>query len=641
MTSPRSVTAAAVLLLAAFAALCAHGLRVDSPTVDEFAHLPAGYWTLETGRFELFPLNPPLIKILSALPLLALDPAIDMASPIQNTGWFPWVFGTGFMEQNRPIYDRIFFLGRLPVVALGILLGLLVFLWARELYGDEAALVALFFLAFCPSLIAHAHLATTDVGFAAFTVLALWTFHRFVKVPTPTRLVICGVALGLAQLSKMSALLLYPLFILLAAVAFARGENRVRRLGSVAAIFLISLLVLDAGYLFQGVGSALGEHRFESKALRGVASALPAGLPVPLPSAYMRGLDALQLINDAGEFPEYLFGRWSREGSSAYYLISLVFKTPLPLLLALLAAPFARRNDQVRPRGEVFLWLPALALLAWFSFFSSVHYGIRYVLPILPLLIIWSARLVPWLKERGRLLRGTGAALLAVYPLSVLLATPDTLSYFNLLAGGRGDAILLDSNLDWGQGLKRVRVYMDQEGIDEIGLAYFGHVDPALYGIRWHFPDPNRPGLVAVSANFLHGYPYATYADGRIVPVPPGAFAWIGRFPRVADLGGGIFVYNVAPATGTSHVGSFHQRTAGLPPAVGMGTRKVRDRASGLPCRFPPPGRGSSRRPCREPSRDRRRDRGGARRSRRRRCGSSPDRPRGRCGSRCAADPPA
>jgi hypothetical protein len=318
-------------------------------------------------------------------------------------------------------------------------------------------------------------------------------------------------------------------------------------LGALAAIFLISLLVLDAGYLFQGVGTPLGEYRFESRALRAAASVLPDGLPVPLPSAYLQGLDALQLINDAGEFPEYLFGRWSREGSPAYYLISLVFKTPLPLLLAFLAAPFARKKDA--PPGEVFLWLPALALLAWFSFFSSVHYGIRYILPVVPLLTIWSARLVPWLKERGRLLRGTGAALLAIYPLSVLLATPDTISYFNLLAGGRGDAILLDSNLDWGQGLKRVRAYMGREGIDEIGLAYFGHVDPALYGIRWQFPDRNRPGLVAVSANFLHGYPYATYAGGRIVPVPPGAFTWIGRFPRVADLGGGIFVYRVEPAT--------------------------------------------------------------------------------------------
>jgi len=548
---PRSVIAAAGLLLVAFGVLCAHGLRWDSPTVDEFAHLPAGYWTLETGRFDLFPLNPPLVKVLSALPLLALDPAIDTTSPVENTGWFPWQFGTGFMERNRPIYDRIFFWGRLPVVALGMLLCLLSFLWARELYGDEAGLVALFFLVFCPPLLAHAHLATTDVGFAAFTVLTLWTFHRFVQRPSPARLAMAGVALGLVQLAKMSALLLYPLFLLLAGIALIRreGDRRITRtIGAVAAIFLISLLVLDAGYLFQEVGGALGSYRFESRALRGAASVLPGGLPVPLPAAYLQGLDALQLINDTGEFPEYLFGRWSRTGSPFYYLISLLFKTPLPLLLAFLAAPFARRKENA-VRGEVFLWLPAVGLFAWFSLFSSVHYGIRYILPVLPLLTIWSARLVPWLRERGRTLRVAGIAVLVTVPLSALLATPDTISSFNLLAAGRGDEILLDSNLDWGQGLKRVRAFMDREGIDEIGLAYFGHVDPALYGIRWHFPDPRRPGLVAVSANFLHGYPYATYAEGRIVPVPPGAFSWIARFPRVADLGGGIFVYNVEPAT--------------------------------------------------------------------------------------------
>ena len=540
--------AAAGLLLAAFVILCLQGLRRDAPTVDEFAHLPAGYWTLKTGRFDLFPLNPPLVKVLTALPLLALDPAIDTTSPVENTGWFPWRFGTDFMERNRPIYDRIFQLGRLPVVALGMLLCLLCFLWARALYGDEAGLAALFVLAFCPPLLAHAHLATTDVGFAAFTVLALWTFQRYLATPSPARLAVAGAALGLAQLSKMSALLLYPLFVVLAVIVLVRreGDRRsARTLGAVAAIFLLSLLVLDAGYLFQGVGGALGAYRFESRALRAVAAALPGALPVPFPAPYLQGLDALQLINDGGEFPEYLFGRWSRDGSPFYYLVSLLFKTPLPLLLAFVAAPFVRGRERVQ--GEVFLWLPALALLSWFSLFSSVHYGIRYILPVLPLLTIWSARLVPWLLSRGRALRAAGGALLLSSLGSGLLAAPDSIASFNLLAAGRGDEILLDSNLDWGQGLKRVRAYMDREGIDEIGLAYFGHVDPALYGIRWHVPDPRRPGLVAVSANFLHGYPYATYAEGRIVPVPPGAFTWLGRFPRVAELGGGMFVYEVEP----------------------------------------------------------------------------------------------
>jgi hypothetical protein len=532
---PPRTRLAAVLLLVLFAVLCVHGLRWDTPTVDEFAHLPSGYYTLTTGRFDLFPLNPPLVKVLSALPLLALHPSLDPGAKIENTGWYPWVYGTGFMERNRPIYDQIFLLGRLPVVALGLLLGWLVFRWSRELYGEEAGLVSLFLTVFFPSLIAHAHLATVDVGLAFFLVLALYFFHRFVRNPTRLGLLLCGLALGLAQLSKFTALLLYPVFILLALILF-RG----RRLGSVLLMFLISLFAIDAGYLFQDVGRPLGSFRFESHLLKS-AAVLPSGIPMPLPASYLEGLDALQLINDVGEYPEYLMGRWSREGSPFYYLIVILFKTPLPLLTGLLLAPFARGGKH---REETFLYLPVLFLLAFFSI-SKVHYGIRYILPIFPLLFIYAGRLVPWVKTRGRALRTAAVALLLIYPLSALLSTPDTISYFNVLAGGHGDRILLDSNIDWGQGLKRVRAFMDREQIDRIGLAYFGHVDPALYGIAWDFPRPDRPGLVAVSANFLHGYPYATYANGRIVPIPPGAFTWIDRQSRVADLGGGIFVYRI------------------------------------------------------------------------------------------------
>src|ERR1051326_5970982 len=102
------------LLLAAFVLLCAHGLLWDTPTVDEFAHLPAGWCYWQTGSFALFPQNPPLVKLLSALPLFALHPALDPAARIENTGWYPWVYGTDFMERNRAIYDRVFLLGRLP-----------------------------------------------------------------------------------------------------------------------------------------------------------------------------------------------------------------------------------------------------------------------------------------------------------------------------------------------------------------------------------------------------------------------------------------------------------------------------------------------------------------------------------------------
>jgi len=558
---------AVLLLLTAFALLCFHGLLWDTPTVDEFAHLPAGWFYLQTGSFALFPQNPPLVKVLSALPLFLVHPALDPAARVQNTGWYPWVYGTGFMERNRAIYERVFFLGRLPIVLLGLLTGLLVYRWARELYGEGAGLAALTLYVFCPSIVAHAHLATVDLGAACFTLLALYRLDRYLRKPTGRRLLLCGLALGAAELAKLTGLLLYPVFVVLVGVAVGlaphppgpplpsappgpreRGETGARSqswrigwgLASLTGIFFLSFLVIDLGYLFSGVGRPLRELRFESRSLSRLAGALPGGLPVPLPTAYLQGVDDLQLINEGGEYPNYLFGRWSRQGFKAYYLITVLYKSPLLLLAAFLLAPFARAREV---RGEWVLWLPALALFLAFSLLSRVDYGIRYVLPVLPLLCIYAGRLAPWLAARGPAFRAVGLACLVAYPGAILLATPDTIDYFNVLAGGQGDRILLDSNLDWGQGLKRLKRYMDRQGIEKIGLAYFGHVDPALYGIRWEFPDPRKPGPIAVSANFLHGYPYATYANGRILPIPPGAFTWIGRYPREAELGGGIFVY--------------------------------------------------------------------------------------------------
>lgn len=557
--SPRALK---LLLFGAFAVLCFHGLVWDTPTVDEFAHLPAGYYYLKTGDFSVYPHNPPLVKVLAALPLLAARPEVGPPPRHGSPAWQPWIFATDFMQRNRAIYDRLFLLGRMPIVALGLFLGWIVYRWSRDLYGPRAGLVSLAGFAFCPTLIAHAHLATIDLGAAAFMLLALWAFQRFVEGPTPRRLLLCGLALGLAELAKLSSLLLYPIFGLLALLALTRGDRfplwpgepggRRPLLGSLAAlvvIFALSVAVLDLGYLFQGVGRPLASYTFHSHLLTRVAGLLPGALPVPLPAPFLDGFDMVQLDSELGEFPAYFFGRWSREGSVLYYPATLLFKTPLLLLLAWLAAPFARPRSSPRgPRGELFVAVPLLLLLAASSLlFHRIAYGIRYILPVLPLALIYMGRLVPVLETRPRPVRLAALALLALYPLSALLATPNTIDYFNVLARGRGDEILLDSNIDWGQGLKRVRRYMDRQGIDHIGLAYFGHVDPALYGIDFHIPRPDEPGLVAVSANFLHGYGYATFAFGRMVPVPAGAFTWIARYPRVADLGGGMFVYKIGP----------------------------------------------------------------------------------------------
>lgn len=547
-----------LLLLGAFAILCMHGLVWDSPTVDEFAHLPVGYFYLKTGDFDLAARNAPLVKVLAALPLLALQPEIDTVKPAHESAWYPWVLGTDFMERNRPVYTRLFLLGRLPIVLLGLLMGVIVHRWARELYGDKGGLLALGFFAFCPTLIGHAHLVTTDVGAATFVLLAAYLFQRWALDPTPARLLASGLGLGLAELAKPTAVLLYPIFgalllwVLLRRPAegtpdAGRRGRVLASLASLAAIFALSIVVLNAGYLFQGTGRAVGAFDFHSNFMQRIAGILPSRFPMPLPAPYLEGFDGVRLDAEHGEFPNYLFGHWSREGTPGYFLIALFFKTPLPFLAACLIAPFVRLREN-KPRGEIFVILPLVVLLLSYSVLADrVNYGIRHILPVFPFLFLFAGRLGPYFAARSRPIRIAALAGLGLYPISALMATPNTVDYFNLLARGRGDRILLDSNIDWGQGLKRVKSYMDREGLDHIDLAYFGHVDPALYGIRWDFPSPGRPGPVAVSANFLHGYAYLTYANSRMMPVRPDAFRWLEKYPQIESLGGGIFIVRGAP----------------------------------------------------------------------------------------------
>src|SRR5262249_48515369 len=63
----------AALLVVHSALLAWEGWRA-SPTVDEVGHLPAGLSHWKFSRFDLYRVNPPLVRMLAASPLLFLDP---------------------------------------------------------------------------------------------------------------------------------------------------------------------------------------------------------------------------------------------------------------------------------------------------------------------------------------------------------------------------------------------------------------------------------------------------------------------------------------------------------------------------------------------------------------------------------------
>lgn len=545
---------AAWLLLGIFALLCFASQRHKSVTVDEFSHFPSGIYNLVTGDWRMDRESPPLVKCLPGLTALAapLDLDLELFRDDPNT----WGFGYSFMFQNQEAYRDVFRNGRCVVILLAALGGWILFRFARALYGPRAALFVLFLYVFNPNVIAHSRLTTIDMGATAAMLGSVFGFWFFLQRRDGGTALLAGALLGLAQLSKFTALLLYPLFALLFAASLVRRKptSLPMSLAWFAALVLTSLLVTNAGYLFAGSLTPLGEFAFESDLLQGIASVLPAGLPVPLPYEYLAGFDAQLAISAGGNpfYAGYLLGERSVSGWWYYYLVAFAVKNPEALLVLLAATAFAWiRWPRERPGFDAGLciWGVALAFVAYFSFFTSIPIGVRYLLPVFPLLFLATGHLARSLMERGAVARTVLGVLAAAYLVPTLLAFPDYLSYFNRASGGsaNGQRWLIMSNLDWGQDLPRLKRTLDARGLETVHLGYFGRVDPRLYGIDFTLSRRvPQSGLHAISVNYLVGRPYyALRPDRSVKEIDLDTFAAYRKLTPAGRVGDTFFLFEV------------------------------------------------------------------------------------------------
>jgi hypothetical protein len=548
-------------------------------THDEYWHLPVGLLNLKTGRFDFDNLNPPLCRMTAALPLLLTSAQTGPVNVQHDAmGW-----GDVFIAANGQHYGTWFLLGRTMIVLISALGGLVTALWARDLSGDAAGCLAALLWAFEPNLIAHGSLVTTDMGAAAFFVFTLFAMWKFAGRPDWKRALIFGGVLGLAQLAKFTSLLLYPitiaLFILLiyADRAGRRSElssqqsskdkkskpapdarpqtpRSIRRMCGlwILALF-VSLLVLNAGYVFRGSFSPLRTYDLQSTAMRGTVHQLAwlGWLPIPLPRDYVEGIDHQRYMMEQ-KHPVFLDGQWSDDGIPHYYLWGLLYKLPHPLQLLALATllwlVLARRSDGLL-LVQIVILLPAVAMIA-LAESSPMQLGIRYALPAIPFFILFASQSVRWLDYRTFPFRTLTIVVLVGWMLFSVRYHPYDLAYFNELAGGPvgGREHLLDSNLDWGQDLGGLKEYLDKQGIGEIGLAYFGTVPPKALGISYHIPPAPipRPGRYAVSVNFEQGRPHwVRTPQNEIRPVNIGQFAYFRFFEPVARIGYSIDVFEL------------------------------------------------------------------------------------------------
>jgi len=440
------------------------------------------------------------------------------------------------MRVNAARYARVFFAARCVVALLSVGLGLLVWAFARQLYGARGALLALSFYAFAPEAIAHAGVATMDLATGLAFLASVFLFWRFARTGRRGAWAWTALAVGLALLTRFTAVLLAPLLVVLAAAYALTG--RVRHPGrlwlGLALLLPAALVILDLGYLGRTSFEPIGRWHFVSRSFQSLQHAAP-WLRLPLPNTWVGGIDRQAVESQSGATPTYVLGRIHSEPVRWYFPFAMLIKWPLGFLLALLARgmSFIPGWGRHRWRHELFLLVPVAVLLGAGAL-ANLNIGIRYMFPVLPFLCVWLGGLgatrrrrrapsaarppivsggIPPARARRALGPVLGVALAFAQAAESTAAAPWELSFFNLAAGGPGggDRLINDSNVDWGQGLIALREELARRGIRRVHLAYHGTADPAVYGIDYvpflgGTPGPESDWM-AVSSYYFVGLP--------------------------------------------------------------------------------------------------------------------------------------
>jgi hypothetical protein len=567
-------------------------LGCHSPVDAEVVHLAAGVSHVGQARFDLFRVNPPLVRMVATLPVACASPATDWTRysvrPLLRSE-FP--VGSDFVEANGFRSFWLFTLARWACIPFSLIGGYSCYRWAERLNGPPAGLMALGLWCFCPFILGQASLITPDAHAAAMGVAACYAFWRWLRAPDWSQTIVVGIALGLAELTKFTLLVLYPLLPALwiiyrlpqyRKIGFQRWSRETRML---LTTMVLSLLVINVGYGFEGSFSRLAEYSFESRSLRGEESAAQAfhdygncfsgtslgSLPIPVPRNYLLGIDR-QKWEFERELRSYLHGHWQMGGWWYYYLYALGVKVPLGIwvlgFLSALAIAFGTVYSDSW-RDEVVLLASPVAILVLVSSQTSFSSHSRYALPILPFGFIWVSRLARSVALKHRMVGCATGLALSWAVLSSLWAYPHSLSYFNELAGGPagGHVHLLGSNIAWGQDLLYLAGWSEANPqARPLHVACVTTIDPRLVGIQFTLPpvgptSPSQstsrpgsdlgpqPGWFAIDVNCLEGS-HSTLPDGqggRWISTTDGCgFDYFRRCQPVAMVGYSILIFRIA-----------------------------------------------------------------------------------------------
>jgi len=556
-------------------------VKNDSPIVDEIAHIPSGFSYVTTGDYRLNPEHPPLIKDLSAIPLVLWGAKFPYDywrsnEPIVNNQWgigYKFIYRFG----NDP--DTLILLAKIPMMLLSLLFGYFVYRWSKELFGTKAGLFALLLYVFNANIIAHSRFVTTDLGISFALFLSMYLLYKFIKEPTKLHLFLSGVGFGLTLITKFSAAVLAPAFIIVfIMILLKKGKEskksflakinskklNERFLSGLVSFLIICLVGVVTMWLFyiphtMNMPSSV-QSQLISESLPGDTGLAKQAKNILLPlsehiitkplAQWFLGFFMVTSHVEGGH-NAFLLGDVSNQGWWYYYPVTFALKTAIPIFVFLvLAVILWKKLDRKDWFTEVYLWIIPVVLMVM-GMQGKICLGIRYMLPVYAFIFVFLARLAGLVDFKALRKKISITPILIIlltiwYIAGAIIIFPHYLAYYNEFIGSykNGYKYLTDSNTDWGQDIRRLNDWTIKNNIDEIYVDVFPGTFLARHylgdkAIEWHVQNGKPKGYLAVSATLLQDSKLKKRESGGL------DYAWLDSLEPFANIGGSILVYKL------------------------------------------------------------------------------------------------
>lgn len=560
----------------------------DAPIVDEIPHIGAGYSYIAAGDHRLNPEHPPLAKDLAGIGVYL---AGNNGSSFSTRYWRSdlngqWEFGRHLLFSSGNDTLRMIRFSKSPQLIFFILSAIIIAVWTKRLYGNVASILALFLFSLSPTVLAHSRFVTTDIPALFGVLLSSFFFLDFIKDQKPKKLVYAGLAFGVAQLTKFSLFLLNPVFLVIAITYALIHASHGKKIQDSFKLLFKTILIIGIGYLVVWIvyiphvinypPELQKEHTtklLETYGKRTLPDMVIYFSDKPVIRALAQyGLGFLMVVQRSiGGNTTYFLGEVSREAWKHYFPIVYFIKEPLAFwgLMAMVLSFFGIKINRSTFKAKTLIeWsknhFTELAMFLWLAVYwytsisANLNIGVRHLMPIYGFTYILLAGGLTHIGKNIKLKYFTGylilcTSLLCWYMYENIKIYPYYLTYFNQTVGGakNGYRYVVDSNIDWGQDLKRLSDWVEVNNVKNIYLDYFGWSDQSFY-LKNNFiwlqssrfrskedfltENPNG-GWVAISATFYMGLSKQEGLD----------YNWLKLEDRFTTIGNSIFVWYVSP----------------------------------------------------------------------------------------------